>query len=73
MSEVTEVVLAEIQDGVGGMALNRPDKFNCISTALLDGMDNGLKLEEKAAIALLGADATEGLNAFQARHQPNCG
>lgn len=46
-----------------------------ISRQGLDGpLDNGLQLEENAAvIALLGADATEGLNAFQARRTPNFG
>ncbi len=39
MGESVQAVLADIRDGVGVMTLNRPEKYNCISTALLDGME----------------------------------
>ena len=32
-------VLYEFKEGVGCMTLNRPDKFNCISTGLMNGVD----------------------------------
>ena len=33
-------VLHEVQDGVGVITLNRPEKFNCISTELINGISN---------------------------------
>lgn len=38
MSDSGTDVLTEIIDGVGVITLNRPDKFNCISSGLMDGM-----------------------------------
>jgi enoyl-CoA hydratase len=49
MSAMGTDVLYQVIDGVGCMTLNRPDKFNCISTGLMDGMD--------AAMAAFEADA----------------
>ncbi|PON19452.1 enoyl-CoA hydratase/isomerase family protein [Candidatus Entotheonella serta] len=42
MSETNQAVVTDIRDGVGVMTLNRPEKFNCISTALLDGIDTAM-------------------------------
>ena len=38
MSEHENPVLTEVIDGVGVMTLNRPEKFNCISMGLMNGM-----------------------------------
>ena len=35
---MSEAVLMSVRDGVGIATLNRPDKFNCISTELMDGL-----------------------------------
>ena len=40
MSESGNEVLQQVVDGVGIMTLNRPQKFNCISSGLMDGMAN---------------------------------
>ncbi|WP_089941754.1 enoyl-CoA hydratase/isomerase family protein [Candidatus Entotheonella palauensis] len=47
MGETDRVVLAGIRDGVGVMTLNRPEKFNCISTALMDGMETAMDRFER--------------------------
>ncbi|MDE0409231.1 MAG: enoyl-CoA hydratase/isomerase family protein [Alphaproteobacteria bacterium] len=39
---MTEAVLVSVDGGVGVLTLNRPDKFNCISTGLLDGLLAGM-------------------------------
>ena len=39
---MTEAVLISVDGGVGVLTLNRPDKFNCISTELLDGLSAGM-------------------------------
>ena len=39
---MTEAVLVSVDGGVGVLTLNRPDKFNCISTELLDGLRDGM-------------------------------
>ena len=39
---MTEAVLVSVDGGVGVLTLNRPDKFNCISTELLDGLLAGV-------------------------------
>ncbi len=36
------VVRVERDGGVGSLVLNRPDKFNCISSAVIAGLDGGL-------------------------------
>ncbi len=36
-------VLQKVVDGVGIMTLNRPEKFNCISSGLMDGMANAIE------------------------------
>ncbi len=43
MSESELPVLTRVMDGVGIMTLNRPDKFNCISTGLMDGMSAAIE------------------------------
>ena len=43
MSESDSPVLTEIIDGVGVMTLNRPDKFNCISSVLMEGMNAAIE------------------------------
>ena len=39
---MTEAVLISVDGGVGALTLNRPAKFNCISTELLDGLRDGM-------------------------------
>ena len=39
---MTDAVLVSVDGGVGVLTLNRPDKFNCISTGLLDGLRDGM-------------------------------
>ena len=39
---MTEAALVSVDGGVGVLTLNRPDKFNCISTELLDGLRAGM-------------------------------
>ncbi len=55
-------VLYEVIDGVGCMTLNRPDKFNCISTGLMDGVDGAMDAFEADAavrvVLLTGAGKT---------------
>lgn len=55
-------VLYEVFDGVGCMTLNRPDKFNCISTGLMDGVDTALTAFEADSavrvVLLTGAGKT---------------
>jgi enoyl-CoA hydratase len=43
MSESENPVLTQVVDGVGVMTLNRPDKFNCISTGLMEGMSAAIE------------------------------
>jgi enoyl-CoA hydratase/carnithine racemase len=40
-------VLSSIQDGVGVAELNRPDKFNCLSSVLIAGLDEALTRFER--------------------------
>ncbi|MBT5195877.1 MAG: enoyl-CoA hydratase/isomerase family protein, partial [Rhodospirillaceae bacterium] len=42
MSESENPVLTQVVDGVGVMTLNRPEKFNCISSGLMDGMSDAI-------------------------------
>ncbi len=72
-------VLYEITDGVGCMTLNRPDKFNCISTGLMDGIDaamDAFEADDSVRVVLLtgagktfctGADLDEVMAARQDR------
>ena len=46
MSGCEAEILRQVVDGVGIMTLNRPDKFNCISTALMDGMGAAIEAFE---------------------------
>ncbi len=39
---MAEAVMVAVEGGVGVLTLNRPDKFNCISTELLDGLRGGM-------------------------------
>jgi enoyl-CoA hydratase/carnithine racemase len=39
---VEAAVILSVQDGVGVLELNRPDKFNCLSSAVIAGLDAGL-------------------------------
>ncbi len=48
MSDDETPVLVSTEDGVGTLELNRPDKFNCISTPLLDGIDRALDAFERS-------------------------
>ena len=43
MSGSGNEVLQKVVDGVGIMTLNRPEKFNCISSGLMDGMANAIE------------------------------
>ena len=58
MSE-SDVVLVSTEGAVGVLTINRPDKFNCISRAVIDGFDKGLTAFEKnadiRAVVLCGA------------------
>jgi enoyl-CoA hydratase len=72
-------VLYEITDGVGCITLNRPDKFNCISTGLMDGVDaamDAFEADDNVRVVLLtgagktfctGADLDEVMAARQDR------
>jgi len=44
---MTDPVLTSIQDGVGVLELNRPDKFNCLSSAIVAGIDDALTAFER--------------------------
>ena len=51
---MTDAVLVSVDGGVGVLTLNRPDKFNCISTGLLDGLLAGMdRLEADPAVRAL--------------------
>ena len=75
MSENDNPVLTKIIDGVGVMTLNRPDKFNCISLGLMEGMsaaieafdnDPGVRvilLNAKGKTFCTGADLDEVMEA----------
>ncbi|MBP6012719.1 MAG: enoyl-CoA hydratase/isomerase family protein [Alphaproteobacteria bacterium] len=39
---MAEAVLKSVEGGVGVLELNRPDKFNCLSSAVVAGLDTGL-------------------------------
>lgn len=56
---MSDAVRYEKRDRVGVLVLNRPDKFNCISMAVLEGLDQGIAAAEKdgniRALALLAA------------------
>jgi len=41
-----EAVLRTVQAGVGVLELNRPDKFNCLSSAVIAGLEQGLTVFE---------------------------
>ncbi|MDP6566611.1 MAG: enoyl-CoA hydratase/isomerase family protein [Alphaproteobacteria bacterium] len=43
MTASEAAVLTDVVDGVGVMTLNRPDKFNCISSELMDGMQAAIE------------------------------
>ena len=55
-------VLFEVKENVGCMTLNRPDKFNCISTGLINGVDAAMDAFEAddavRVILLTGAGKT---------------
>ena len=55
-------VLYEVKEGVGCMTLNRPDKFNCISTGLMNGVDAAMDAFEAdntvRVVLLTGAGKT---------------
>ena len=55
-------VLYEGKEGVGCMTLNRPDKFNCISTGLMNGVDAAMDAFEAdntvRVVLLTGAGKT---------------
>ncbi|MCY4319062.1 MAG: enoyl-CoA hydratase/isomerase family protein [Alphaproteobacteria bacterium] len=40
---MAEAVLVAVDGGVGVLTLNRPGKFNCLSTELLDGLIDGME------------------------------
>ncbi|MDH3640699.1 MAG: enoyl-CoA hydratase/isomerase family protein [Gammaproteobacteria bacterium] len=44
-----DTVLFEARDGVACATLNRPQKFNCISAALIDGLDEAINQAESDA------------------------
>ena len=80
MSGTAEIpVQTEIRDGVGIVTLNRPDKFNCLSSAVMAGLDEALAMLEEdrkvRAVLLLargkhfctGADLDEVLDARRER------
>ena len=49
-------VLFEVKENVGCMTLNRPDKFNCISTSLINGVDaamDAFEADEVVRVILL--------------------
>ncbi|MEW6089801.1 enoyl-CoA hydratase/isomerase family protein [Parvibaculum sp.] len=72
-------VQTEMRDGVGIVALNRPDKFNCLSSVVMAGLDEALAMFEGdrkvRAVLLLargknfctGADLDEVLDARRER------
>ncbi len=48
---MAEAVLATVEGGVGVLTLNRPDKFNCISSDLLEGLRAGMdRFEAEQAV-----------------------
>ena len=48
---MTNAVLYDVRDGVGIATLNRPEKFNCISSELLAGLSEALaRFEDDAAV-----------------------
>jgi enoyl-CoA hydratase/carnithine racemase len=49
MSDDESAVRVTTEDRVGIIELNRPDKFNCLSTALLEGIDGALDAFETSA------------------------
>ena len=79
MSESENPVLTDVIDGVGIMTLNRPDKFNCISSGLMNGMsaaieafdnDPGVRvilLNAKGKTFCTGADLDEVMEARKSR------
>ncbi|MDP6688386.1 MAG: enoyl-CoA hydratase/isomerase family protein [Alphaproteobacteria bacterium] len=83
MSESGNEVLQQVVDGVGIMTLNRPEKFNCISSGLMDGMANAIEAFENdpdVRVVLLnavgktfctGADLDEIMVARQSRETLN--
>lgn len=53
-----DIVIFEKKDRVAVLTLNRPEKFNCISNALLAGIESGLgKAEEDADIRVIVLEA----------------
>ncbi|MDA1100598.1 MAG: enoyl-CoA hydratase/isomerase family protein [Proteobacteria bacterium] len=79
MSQSELPVLTGVIDGVGVITLNRPDKFNCISTGLMNGMraaiegfenDPGVRvilLNAKGKTFCTGADLDEVMAARKSR------
>ena len=58
MSSSEREILIQVIDGVGIMTLNRPDKFNCISTPLMAGMSAAIEAfeaDDKVRVILLNA------------------
>ena len=56
---MTEAVLVSVDGGVGVLTLNRPDKFNCISTELLDGLLAGMdRFEADSAVRAVLVNAS---------------
>lgn len=80
-AEVGLPVLTEIREGIGIVELNRPDKFNCLSSGIVSGLDAALTAFEndKSVRAILlrgqgkyfctGADLTEVLVARDDRDE----
>lgn len=72
-------VLSEVRDGVGVITLNRPEKFNCISSELIGGIARAqAAFEEDATVRVIllqangkhfctGADLNEVMQAREAR------
>jgi enoyl-CoA hydratase len=72
-------VLTQVRNGVGIATLNRPDKFNCLSSGIISGLDDALKaFENDAAVRAIllraegknfctGADLDEVLEARKSR------
>lgn len=49
MVEDTRPVVSTIADGIATLTLNRPDKANCLSEAMMDALENALKDAEANA------------------------
>ena len=55
----TNQVLSDLQDGVQTITLNQPEKFNALSSAMLTGLSEALRVAERdaavRAVVLTGA------------------